>query len=99
MDKVGIDQSKVSTSSNGKQATIKFKKHPDKSSSPDYQAVAVKEIKENPKVSLHPKKCATNKGDLEVQQCHSRKSSTTTGDSITPREQYVSTSSLPAFDV
>ena len=54
MDMVSIDQSKASTSSNGKQATIKFKKHPDKSSSPDYQAVAVKEIKEHPGNNMCP---------------------------------------------
>ena len=92
---ISIDQSKASTSSTSRPATIHVKKKGEKSmNSSKYQKL---ELKDYPEVSFETKEGKQNKRDLETQH-NRRKSSTTSADSVTPREQYISTSSLPTFE-
>ena len=95
VDMISIDQSKASTSSTSRPATIHVKKNGEKSmTSSKYQKVELKDYSE---VSFETRKGKQNKRDLETQH-NWRKSSTTSTDSVTPREQYISTSSIPTFE-
>ena len=92
---ISIDQSKASTSSTSRPATIHVKKNGEKSmTSSKYQKL---ELKDYPEVSFETKRGKQDKRDLETQH-NGRKSSKTSADSVTPREQYISTSSLPTFE-